>query len=142
MSAKNTGTCVRRGCAPVLIALVVAAAGCARPAVDVAAALRMADITTGWFDSGIVERIRNKLVPTISFRLDNVSAGQLRSLQINGVFRRAGDDQEWGNMYIRAVGSEGLEHGDSVDVTVELFVKHRSAQWVKVIEIDRQLLTD
>jgi len=81
------------------------------------------------------------------------------------------EDQEWGGApLIRAAGTEGLASGDGlgpftmesrlgytgeqtlpemlghrdfVDVKVELYVKHRAAQWVKVREfpIDRQLLT-
>ncbi len=81
------------------------------------------------------------------------------------------EDQEWGGApLIRAVGTEGLssggalgpftmesrlgytgeqslpemlQHRDFVDVKVELYIKHRAEQWVKVREfpIDRQLLT-
>ena len=36
-----------------------------------------------------------------------------------------------------------FEHNDFVDVTVDLFVKHRSAQWVKLdqYQIDRNVVT-
>ena len=87
------------------------------------------------------------------------------------MFRRAGDDEGWGSAFIRAIGREGLAPGASagpftlrselgytgkqarremfvhkefVDVTVELFVKHRSTQWVRLnrYEIEQQLITE
>ena len=152
-------------------------------------ALSVEDLTTGWLDVGLDDDGRNKLVPTISFRLANVSSEQMRTLQLNSVFRRcvvsdespririppppgyicAGEAQEWGSAYIRAVGREGLEPGAStrqftlqsdlgytgeqprqmlqhrqfVDSKAELFVKHGAGRWVKLGEhqIERQLLT-
>jgi hypothetical protein len=139
------------------------------PARDVRQDLQIVEVTTGWFDAGIVDG-KNKLVPTISFRLKNVSSQPIASVQINGVFRRVGEQDEWGNAFVRAIGSDGLapgavtspivlrsqlgytsdqprlemlRHRDFVDARVELFGKHGSAQWVKLGEfrIERQLLT-
>lgn len=176
-------------------AALVVLAGCGGPDVAIDEALSVEDITTGWLDAGIDDFGRNKLVPTISFRLANNSDDSVRTLQLNGVFRRCvvaypgqpapvsevspadptfgtcpGEMQEWGSSYLRAVGREGLEpgaatepitmesglgytgeqarlsmlqHREFVDVKVELFVKHRAEQWVKLGEhsIERQLLT-
>ena len=122
-----------------LFGLVLAAAcgsGCGAP-LDVESTLTVTDVTTGWLDVGLDEIGRNKLVPTISFRLENVSErDDIRTLQLNGVFRRclqappgqpmpvsdvspadeqagtcAGEPQEWGNAYVHAVGREGLDPG-------------------------------
>ena len=155
-----------------LAALVAAgASGCDQTPLDVASALEISDVTSGWFDAGFDELGRNKLVPTISFRLENAGSETVRALQINGVFRRVGEEAEWGSAYVRVVGAEGLEPGVTtdplvlrsdlgytgeqprmemltnsqfVDVKVDLFVKHRSDQWVKLNEyvIARQLLTE
>ena len=168
---------------------------CWGPPLDIQATLSVEDVTTGWLDEGIDDYGRNKLVPTISFRLANTSGTQIRPLQLNGIFRRclvaypgqpepvsevspanptagtcAGEMQEWGSSFIRAVGREGLaprsstdaftlksslgytgeqprlemlQHRDFVDVKVELFAKHGADQWVRIGEhpIDRQLLT-
>ena len=176
-------------------ALIAVAAGCGGPSLDPSTTLAVTDVTTGWLDVGFDELGRNKLVPTISFRLENVSQGRIRTLQLSGVFRRclpvyegqpmpvsdvsppdsdmgtcAGESQEWGNAFVRAVGREGLEpgmgteqftmqsglgytgeqprldmlqHGDFVDAKVELFIKHRADRWVMLNEyqIERQLLT-
>lgn len=119
-----------------LAAMVMLAAGCGQP-LDVYASLAVTDITSGWLDLGVDSLGRTKLVPTISFRLVNISDGPLRTLQLNGVFRRcvpagseapppelavspanpeagtcAGEEQEWGNAFLgRAVGREELEPG-------------------------------
>ena len=195
MSGKSTG---RRSLLVWLLGLVVVSApvaGCGGSSADVGVALSVEDLTTGWLDVGFDEFGRNKLVPTISFRLANVSSEQVRTLQLNGVFRRcvvsnegqsdiasdvspadpiagtcAGEIQEWGSSFMRAVGREGLEPGQStepftmesslgytgeqarlemlqhrqfVDVKAELFVKQGAGQWVKLGEhpIERQLLT-
>ena len=104
-----------------------------------ASVLEVADVTTGWLDVGIDQLGRNKLIPTISFRLENISDEQTRSLQLNSVFRRCqvvsegqpapvapvspadpiagtcvAEDQEWGNAFVRAVGREGLAPGAGI----------------------------
>ena len=176
-------------------AAIVMLTGCGGPQVAIDRAVSVEEITTGWLDVGIDDFGRNKLVPTISFRLANNSNESIRTLQLNGVFRRcvvaypgqpepvsevspadltagtcAGEMQEWGSSFLRAVGREGLEpgaateqftmesglgytgeqsrldmlqHRQFVDVKVEVFVKRLAEQWVKLSEysIDRQLLT-
>ena len=155
---------------PALIGTLLIGGGCQRSLVDVPRALRVADITTGWFDAGI-DGLAHKLVPTISFRLDNVSEHKLGSLQVQGMFRRAGEEEGWGSAFVRAIGREGLApgasagpftlrsglgytgaqarheifaHRDFVDVTVELFVKYRSAQWISLnqYQIERKLIPE
>ena len=121
-------------------AAVVGLAGCGGPQVAVNEALSVEDVTTGWLDVGIDDLGRNKLVPTISFRLANNSDESVRTLQLNGVFRRCvvaypgqpepvsevspadptagtcpGEMQEWGSSFIRAVGREGLEPGAATE---------------------------
>ena len=177
------------------LVLVSGMTGCGGPRVDLGTALEVEDITTGWLDVGVDDYGRNKLVPTLSFRLANVSMESVRTLQLNGIFRRclvayagqpepvsevspadpesgtcAGEIQEWGSSFMRAVGREGLESGAAtepftmesalgytgeqprlemlqhrqfVDVKIELFVKQGSEQWVKLGEysVERQLLT-
>lgn len=119
-------------------ALLTLVAGCAAP-LDVPASLAVTDITSGWLDAGLDTLGQTKLVPIISFRLVNISDGPVRTLQLNGVFRRClppgtdvppaesmvspanleagtcpGEDQEWGNAFLgRAVNRDGLEPGAS-----------------------------
>jgi hypothetical protein len=142
--------------------------GCG-PSVDLTQALEITDVSSGWLDAGIVGG-QNKLVPSISFRLKNVSTETLPSLQVNAVFRRANEPEDWGSAFLRITGSEGLEAGATteliraksqlgytgsepravmlenshfVDARVDLFAKYASVQWVRIGEhtIDRRLLT-
>ena len=125
--------------AALAVALSAVLSGSACAPLDVQAALDVIDITTGWLDVGLDDLGRNKLVPTFSFRLENVSDRRVRTLQLNGVFRRCmvlyeeqpapedpvspadeeagtcvGEDQEWGSALVRAVGREGVVPGDGL----------------------------
>ncbi|RPJ80995.1 MAG: hypothetical protein EHM13_11190 [Acidobacteria bacterium] len=156
----------------VLVAIPLAASGCGGRDVDLAKALQVTEITTGWFDAGIVEGQKNKLVPSISFRLKNADEGRITSVQMIAKFSRVGETEEWGSPpYIRAVGPDGLQPGGAtnpivlrsdrgytgeqpraqmlrnkefVDARVELYAKHRANTWIKLGEykVDRQLLTE
>ena len=148
--------------------LAVTLSGCGGPTVDVAQGLQVVDVASGWFDLGIVDG-KNKLVPSIAFKLKNVSDQTLRVLQANAIFRRVGDPMEWGDGFRMVARSEGLAAGatselvtvDSqqgytgsearadmlkntqfVDAEVEIFAKYGSAQWKAIgkFTITRQLL--
>src|SRR5262249_32250976 len=90
-----------------LVALV--SAGCG-PAVDLTTSLEVQDVSTGWFDAGIVEG-KNKLVPSVSFKLKNTSNQSLPMLQVNALFRRVTEKDEWGSGFLTAAGSSGLAAG-------------------------------
>lgn len=149
----------------------VAFPACTSRAVDLAKAIQVTDVYTGYFDAGIIEGNKNKIVPTISVRLKNADAQPLASVQMIAKFGRIGETEEWGSApYVRAIGPEGLapgqtgepivmkcdrgytsegprasmfSHSQFVDARVELFAKYQAQNWVKVGEykIARQLLT-
>ena len=48
---------------------------------DLKSAARLTDVTTGWFDAGVTEDGKNKLVPSITFRLKNSASQPLGSVQ-------------------------------------------------------------
>jgi len=149
-----------------LLALVVA--GCRSREVE--KDLAIADVRTGWYDLGIVEG-QNKLVPSISLRLQNVSSEAISRVQINAVFRQVGETREWDSHFVRGIGPDGLapaakggelvlrsqrgylgtqsrlqmlQNREFVDAKVEIYGSHGSRGWVKIGEytIDRQLLTE
>ncbi len=148
--------------------LAVAAAGCT-PTVDLTQTVAIADIHTGWYDVGILEGGQNKLVPSISLRLQNKSSDSIARVQLNAIFHRVGEADGWGEHYVSAVDSNGLaagsstnpivlrstlgytgdqprlqmlQHASFVDATVDIFGKQGRGNWVKLGEyrIDRQLL--
>jgi hypothetical protein len=151
-----------------LSAAVVSTAACG-PTVDLTKGVEVAIVSTGWYDVGIVNG-QNKLVPAVSFTLKNVSDQKLVSLQVNALFRRVSENDEWGSEMVTAAGSSGLPPGQTtgvlavksprgytgsdqsrlemlqnthfVDAKVDLFAKYGSTQWARIgtYPITRQLL--
>jgi hypothetical protein len=145
--------------------LVLTACG---PSVDLVGGLRVEGVASGWRDAGVKDGL-NKLVPTVSFALTNVSGEKLPLLQVNAVFRRAGEETEWGARYAPAADPKGLGPGEStrvlilssdlgytgsdawddmlrnsrfVDVDVDIFAKYGSTNWVRIgrFPVQRQLM--
>jgi hypothetical protein len=58
----------RRRSAVLVVGLLLA--GCS-PNVNLASSAKLADVTTGWFDAWVTEDGKNKLVPSVSFRIRN-----------------------------------------------------------------------
>jgi hypothetical protein len=152
----------------VLLAAVLVS-GCQGVAVE--KAVTITDVQTGWYDAGIVEGQKNKLVPSISLRLQNVTNGSLGSVQVNAIFRRVGEQAAWGEHFVMAIPRGGiraqartnpivlrstqgytgtqprlqmLQNREFIDARVDLFGKRGSRPWVKLGEyqIARQLLTE
>jgi len=139
-------------------AVFVAACG---PTVDLSQGLQVSIVSTGWYDMGIVNG-QNKLVPSVTFKLKNVSDQKLVSLQVNALFRRVTEKDEWGDGFVTVAGSSGLgagvetapitirsqrgytgsdqsrqdmlSHHLFVDAKVELLAKYGSAQWKRLGE--------
>jgi hypothetical protein len=158
-----------RAPALVPVLLLIVCAGCSPP-VDLSTSLQVQNYSTGWFDLGVVNG-QNKLVPSITFSLKNNSDQKLATLQVNALFRRVSEKDEWGSGFLTAAGSSGLAPGAAtppltirsqlgytgseqsredmlrnshfVDANVELFAKYGSAQWKRIgqFPVTRQLLT-
>jgi len=147
--------------------LSLSALGCGRTRF-VEKDLKLVDVQTGWYDAGIVNG-QNKIVPSITLRLENVSDESINRVQVWAVFRRANEDKTWGEHFVRAIGADGLAAGKTgnelvlrstlgytssqsraqmlqnkefVDAKVNVFGKHGSRTWVKMGEytIERHLL--
>ena len=127
------------------------------------------DVRTGWFDAGM-EDGKNKLVPSITLSLKNLSDEPVANVQLNAVIRRVGETEEWGGAFQKVIGTDGIAPGTTtkpivlrsnlgytgvepraqmlknrqfVDAQVQVFAKHGGQQWVKLGEwpIARDLLT-
>ena len=75
-----------------LIAAGLLTASCAG-SVDVKEAVQVTDVTTGWFDAGVVDG-KNKLVPSVTFRLRNTSDRDLSAVSVNVVFKFADNGED------------------------------------------------
>lgn len=153
---------------PVLLIALLASA-CQN--IEVEKAVRVTDVQTGWYDAGLVEGQKNKLVPSISLKLENIAPDAVDSVQINAIFRRVGEQEAWGEHFVIAIPRDGLAPGaktnpivlrsnlgytgtqsrlqmlqnrEFVDAKVEIYGKHGSRTWVKLAEhqIGRELLTE
>lgn len=154
--------------AALLLSFAIGTSGCGET-VDAQEALELTDVVTGWYDAGVQDG-KNKLVPTVSFRMRNKAAESISGVQLNAVFRVIGDLEELGSSFVRGVDASGLAPNDSTstfvlrstlgytgeqprmqmlqhslfkDAQVEIFAKHGSKTWVKLAQytIQRQLLT-
>lgn len=158
-----------RACVRLLLLLVITLSAACGPTVDLTKGVEVAILNSGWYDLGIVNG-QNKLVPTVTFTMKNVSDQKLVTLQINALFRRVSENTEWGSGFLTAAGSPGLAPGATtapitiksqlgytgsdqsrqemlqnthfVDAKVELFGKYGSTQWVRLglYPITRQVL--
>jgi hypothetical protein len=89
------------------------------PTVDLTKGLQVTIANSGWYDLGIVNG-QNKLVPMVTFTLQNTSDQKLVTLQINALFRRVTENTEWGSGFVTVVGSQGLAPGATTDpVTIK-----------------------
>jgi len=66
--------------------LPLLAAGCGKP-VDLKQVLQVTDLSGGYHDAGIVDG-RNKIVPSVTFRLTKATGDSLRPLSVNIVFKK------------------------------------------------------
>lgn len=88
-----------------LLALALAAAASCAQSVDFKQTLQVTDVSGGWYDAGIVDG-KNKLVPTVSFRIRKPADVRLRSISLNVHFKRIIDPSK--------PGLEGEEEADEV----------------------------
>ena len=152
-----------------LIAVLALASASCGPNIDLKSSLQVQDVATGWADLGVVNG-QNKIVPAISFTLQNVGTNRITTLQSNVIFRRVGEDDEWGAGFLRVTGSEGLAAGTKsatqrvnstlgytstepraqmlenkqfVDARAQVFAKYGSTQWTLIGEypIERKLIS-
>jgi hypothetical protein len=138
--------------------------------VDPLTVLAPVNVVTGWYDDGILEGGKNKLVPSVSLRFHNKAGEPVKSIQVNAIFRRVGEKEMWGEYFGWAIAKEPLAAGaetkdmllrstlgytgtqprmqmlqnkEFVDAKVEIYLRSGSRVWAKLGEypIQRQLIT-
>ena len=157
-----------RGIAAVLALTATAGlVGACGPSVDLKQAVQVTDVTTGWFDAGIVDG-KNKLIPSVTFKLKKNADVKLSSVALNLTFTFVGDQDHTDDVYVQRVDFQGqetqpvtvrtkwgytadppqtraemLKHSQFRDMDVQIFAKQSSSQWVELhrVRIARQLLT-
>ena len=112
--------CRLRAC--LLLAVALTLAGCSR-SVDVKQALEVADTSSGWYDAGIVEG-KNKIVPSVTFRLKKKPDADLAGVALNVVFRHpapAGSnlEEDWDEVFIQRADFKGANETETLTVRPE-----------------------
>jgi len=154
-----------RNLLPVLaIALALLSASCGRE-IDFKQVLQITDLSGGWFDAGIVDG-KNKLVPSMSFRIRKPADVTLNTVSLNVIFKRVSPDkkteEDLDEVFLQKVEfSEGpqtplltvrpqhgytgdapqtraqiLEHSQFWDCRAVVFAKQSSTTWVELIRYD------
>jgi hypothetical protein len=135
--------------------------------VDVKQALQVTDVTTGWFDAGVVDG-KNKLVPSISFRLRS-NTPDLTSVALNIAFKFVDNGEineeifkqrvpfENGQTELLTVRSQTgftgeppqtradmLRNSNFRDIEAVILVRQTASHWVELhrVKLERQLLTN
>jgi hypothetical protein len=146
--------------------IAVFASACGKPA-DLKQGLHVTDVSSGWFDAGI-QNGKNKLVPSVTFKLKKNADVNLSSVSLNIAFMFAGSSDHADDVYVQSVPFEGnetkpvvvrtqwgytgdppqtraemLKHTQFRDMEASIFAKQSSSQWVELqrVPITRQLLT-
>jgi hypothetical protein len=157
----------RRTAAFLSLAFAAVVLDACTPSVDLKQALQVTDVSSGWFDAGVVDG-KNKLVPSITFKLKKNGDVNLSSVSLNLTFTFAGDQEHTDDVYVQRVDFQGqdtapitvrtkwgytadppqtraemLQNSHFRDLDVQIFAKQSSSQWVELhrAHIAHQLLT-
>ena len=159
---------IRRPALAVLSILLVPflTASCGPP-VDLKQSLQVTDVSSGYFDAG-VQAGKNKLVPSVTFKLKKNAGVNLSSVSLNVGFLFAGTTDHADDVFVQSVPFEAtetkpitvrtqwgytgdppqtrvemLKNSQFRDMQVSIFAKQSSSQWVELqrVPVTRQLLT-
>jgi hypothetical protein len=146
-----------------VILLAASAAGCSQP-VDLKQVLKIDVVSAGYFDAGIVDG-RNKLIPTVTFKLIKSTSDGLSPLALNVAFKRqagpGGAEEDFDESFLQGVKFAGngtepitvrptagytgdppqsradmLKNSQFRDIRVHVFAKHGSGQWMEIGQVD------
>jgi hypothetical protein len=158
---------MRRAWCALALSLFCCALPACRAAVDLKQFVQVVDVAAGWFDAGIVDG-KNKLVPSLTFRMKNNAEAAISSLSLNVVFKGEADQENADDVFVQRVEFKGdetepitvrakwgytadppqsraemLKNSQFRDMEAQIFAKQSSSQWVELhrLKIPRQLLT-
>ena len=155
--------------AALLLVSLAGMAGCGAP-VDVKQVVQITDISGGWYDAGIKDG-KNKLTPSVTFRVKKSSDDAIRPLALNLAFKKItpAGEEDFDDIYVQSVSfgdgnvsepltvrtetgytadapqsrADMLKHKAFQDLRVIFFAKHSSSNWVELARFDlpRTLIT-
>lgn len=149
-----------------VLAVALSLPACGK-SIDLKQATQVTDVSSGWFDAGIQDG-KNKLIPSVTFRLAKSPGVSLDYVSLNVVFRVVGEQDHWDDVFVQQVDFSGattapitvrskfgytgdppqsradmLRHSAFRDMEAQIFAKQSSSQWAELqtVKIVRQLLT-
>ncbi|MDP9322666.1 MAG: hypothetical protein M3P13_03440 [Acidobacteriota bacterium] len=150
-----------------LLAAALSCVACSKPVI-LKQTVQVTDVSSGWFDAG-VQNGKNKLVPSVTFKLRKNADVNLTSISLNLTFIFIDSQEHADDVYVQSVPFQGaetapivvrskwgytgdppqtraqmLQNGHFRDMEVQIFAKQSSSQWVELqrVKIARQLLTE
>jgi len=153
---------------PFFCLLWLAFSACTKP-VDLKQALEVTDAASGGYDAGVVDG-KNKLVPSVTFRLRKKGNADVSRVSVNALFRAQDgaeslldndvfvqnidfQDDQTPPIVVRSDNgytaeppqsrADMLKHSQFRDMRVQVFVKQGASQWVELgrIDVQRSLIT-
>lgn len=99
-----------------LLALV--GAGCAP--VDLKASLEISELSSGYYDAGVTDLGANKLVPSVSFKIKNISGEPINAVNLIVFFwgTEFEEPKELDEVLVTGINSTGIGPGESTDTIV------------------------
>ena len=99
--------------AAAILAAFVASSGCG-PEVDLAKSAQIVDVTSGYYDMGVVNG-KSKIVPQAIVHVKNAGDRSLPGFQISATFWAAGDDAEKSEKIVQHLVAKDLAPGATSD---------------------------
>lgn len=115
---EGTTRAARWAAASLLVIGVTSASGCAQ--VDLRTAVEIVDMSSGYYDAGVTDSGDNKLVPSVTFRLRNISQEPVTSVDMVMFFWGVEYEQpkELDEVIVKVIGSDGLGASSSTEPIV------------------------
>lgn len=101
-------------------ALALIVCGACGPSIDVGKTIHIVDISGGFHDAGVDDAGRNKIVPSISFRVEKSTDASVHPLSLNLLFKKvplpgtpppagapSGTLEDWDEFYVQNVDFNG-----------------------------------
>jgi hypothetical protein len=108
-----------RAAGVLLAAFVIASSAACSAGPDLATSLKVVPTLTGYYDDSPAPDGQNRLLPSITFQLENLSDQPISNVDLVLLFWPEGRDAELDSKQIRGIGSTALEpHATSESITV------------------------
>jgi hypothetical protein len=110
---------IRRPLALVVLALVLAAGSACGTGVDLAKAVVVTDVLSGYYDDGVLKDGPfpgwSHILPSLTFKLRNDTAKPVTNVRLSVSFWAAGKDGESDSHELRGIGDDALAPGATSD---------------------------